>query len=43
MKKLLCLILILAMAVSIAGCSRTKRIINDVDWVVFDGEPSDDN
>lgn len=43
MKNFIFIALILALAVSVAGCSRTKRIANDVDWIVFDGQPSRDN
>lgn len=36
-------ILVLVIVFSITGCARTKRIANDVNWIVFDGEPSRDN
>jgi len=28
---------------TVTGCARVKRVANDVDWVIFDGEPSKDN
>lgn len=34
---------ILILISTITGCARTSRIANDVDWVVFDGEPSREN
>ncbi len=44
MKRALLIILLLALVPAIvAGCARTKRIANDIDWVVFDGEPKEDN
>lgn len=35
--------LVLVIVVSMSGCARTKRIANDVDWIVFDGEPNKAN
>ena len=44
MKKALLMILLLILIPAVAtGCARTKRIANDIDWVVFDGEPKKDN
>ncbi len=43
MKYFIWLVLIVILVCSIEGCSRAKRIANDVDWVVFDGQPSKDN
>jgi len=44
MKRALLVILLLVLIPAIAtGCARTKRIANDIDWVVFDGEPKKDN
>ena len=43
MRRFIWIVLILALVVGVAGCSRTKRIANDVDWIVFDGQPSKDN
>ena len=43
MKRFIWMLLIAVLVTSIAGCARTKRIANDVDWIVFDGEPSREN
>ena len=43
MKRFICILLALVLISSIAGCARAKRIANDVDWIVFDGEPSREN
>ena len=44
MKRVLLVILLLVLIPAMAtGCARTKRIANDIDWVVFDGEPKRDN
>ncbi|MFH1479232.1 MAG: hypothetical protein ABIG92_05620 [Candidatus Omnitrophota bacterium] len=43
MKRFIWLVLILVVITCISSCSRTKRIANDVDWVVFDGQPSREN
>ena len=43
MRRFIWIVLILALVVGVTGCSRTKRIANDVDWIVFDGQPSEDN
>ena len=43
MKRIIWIILILTVISSITGCARAKRIANDVNWVVFDGQPSRDN
>ncbi|MFA4991413.1 MAG: hypothetical protein WC569_02415 [Candidatus Omnitrophota bacterium] len=43
MRRLAWLILIVVAISSLAGCSRAKRIANDLDWVVLDGEPSREN
>lgn len=43
MKRFILILIVFALAVSVAGCGRTKRIANDVNWIVFDGEPSKDN
>ena len=40
MKHFVWVVLVLVVLCSIAGCARTKRIANDVDWIVFDGEPN---
>jgi predicted small secreted protein len=37
------IVTIVMISVVISGCSRAKRIANDVDWVVFDGQPSREN
>ncbi|MFH1783108.1 MAG: hypothetical protein ABH848_05785 [Candidatus Omnitrophota bacterium] len=43
MRRLTWLFLILIVACCLVSCSRTKRIANDVDWIVFDGEPNRQN
>ncbi|MDP2921924.1 MAG: hypothetical protein Q8O12_06145 [Candidatus Omnitrophota bacterium] len=43
MRRFIWIVLVLALVAGIAGCSRAKRIANDVDWIVFDGQPSKDN
>ena len=44
MKRFIYIVMVLVMICSIAGCgARIKRIANDINWVVFDGEPSRDN
>jgi hypothetical protein len=43
MKRILWIIFIMVIVVSVSGCARTKRIANDVDWIVFDGEPNKAN
>lgn len=43
MRHIVWVMLILVVISSVTGCARAKRIANDVDWVVFDGEPSRDN
>jgi len=44
MKRFIWIVFILALIAGVAsGCGRTKRIANDVDWIVFDGQPSKDN
>jgi len=43
MKYIIWIVLALMSISIITGCSRTKRIANDVDWIVFDGEPAKDN
>ena len=43
MKRLVWIILIIVVVSGMLGCARTKRIANDVDWIVFDGEPSKEN
>ena len=43
MKRLMWIVLILVVISAISGCARTKRIANDVDWIVFDGKPSREN
>ena len=43
MKRLIWMFLILVLALSMIGCARVKRIANDINWVVLDGEPSKEN
>jgi len=44
MKRFLYIVMISVVIFSITGCgARIKRIANDINWVVFDGEPSRDN
>ena len=43
MKRFIWILIILVAMTSIIGCARTKRVANDIDWVVFDGEPSREN
>ena|GEM_PF-3319299 len=43
MRRLVFLFLIVVLIFSVAGCSRVKRIANDINWLVFDGEPSREN
>lgn len=42
-KQLIWVVLILALITSLYGCARARRIANDVDWIVFDGQPSREN
>ena len=43
MKHFIWIMLILIVILSITGCARVKRVANDIDWIVFDGQPSRDN
>lgn len=43
MKCFVWIVLILVLISSIAGCARARRIANDLDWIVLDGEPSKEN
>ncbi|MFC1509776.1 hypothetical protein ACFL60_08870 [Candidatus Omnitrophota bacterium] len=43
MRRLIWVVLIIVVISGAIGCSRTKRIANDVNWIVFDGEPSKEN
>jgi len=43
MKRFIWVALIAIAISSIAGCARSSRLANDIDWVVFDGEPSREN
>ena len=43
MKRFIWIGLVVVLALSVAGCARTKRIANDVDWVLLDGQPHIDN
>lgn len=43
MKRFIWICLIVIVIASLTGCARTKRIANDIDWIVFDGEPSNSN
>jgi hypothetical protein len=43
MKRFIWILVVAALVASVAGCGRTKRIANDVNWIVFDGQPSKDN
>ncbi len=44
MRRFIYILIILVVISSIVGCAdRIKRIANDINWVVLDGEPSKDN
>jgi hypothetical protein len=43
MKIFIWLFVVIVAVSSISGCARARRIANDVDWIVFDGEPSEEN
>jgi len=43
MRRLVWIILIVVAISSITGCARSSRVANDIDWVIFDGEPSREN
>ncbi len=43
MKRFIWIALIVIVISSITGCARSSRVANDIDWVVFDGEPSREN
>ena len=43
MRRFVCIALILMMISGLAGCARARRIANDVDWIVFDAQPSREN
>jgi len=43
MRRFVWIMLIFVLISVISGCARTKRIANDVDWIILDGEPSKDN
>jgi len=44
MRRFIYILIILAVISSIVGCgARIKRIANDINWVVLDGQPSRDN
>ena len=43
MRRIIMIALIAVILAGTLGCSRSKRIANDMDWIVFDGEPSKEN
>ncbi len=44
MKRFIHIVIVLVVIFSMVGCgARIKRIANDINWVVLDGEPSRDN
>lgn len=43
MRRLVWVVLILAAISFLGGCARATRIANDIDWIVFDGEPIEEN
>ena len=43
MKYLIWIVLIFIVISTMTGCARATRIVNDVDWIVFDGEPMIEN
>ncbi len=43
MRRFAWIMLIFVLISVVSGCARTKRIANDVGWVILDGEPSKDN
>lgn len=43
MKRITWFVIVLIAITSMSGCARAKRIANDVNWIVFDGEPSREN
>ncbi len=43
MRRLMFTVVVLVLIANLVGCARTKRIANDIDWMVFDGQPMEDN
>jgi len=43
MRRFVYMFMVLIVVSSMAGCARVKRIANDINWVVLDGQPSRDN
>ncbi len=43
MRRLALIVLLLVIAATLTGCARMDRIVNDIQWMFFDMEPSRDN
>jgi hypothetical protein len=43
MRHFLWTLMIVVLAFSLVSCTRAQRIANDVNWIIFDGQPSRDN
>lgn len=39
MRYIILVLMLVVIASSVAGCARANRIADDVEWMVFDGEP----